>query len=43
MRFGLFHLLRFPEPWSAEKKQKCLWECIEQYTMLKRWASRPCG
>ena len=32
MRFGLFHLLRFPEPWSAEKEQQCLWECIEQYT-----------
>jgi alkanesulfonate monooxygenase SsuD/methylene tetrahydromethanopterin reductase-like flavin-dependent oxidoreductase (luciferase family) len=32
MRFGLFHLLRFPEPWSAEKEQKCLWESIEQFT-----------
>jgi alkanesulfonate monooxygenase SsuD/methylene tetrahydromethanopterin reductase-like flavin-dependent oxidoreductase (luciferase family) len=32
MRFGLFHLLRFPEPWSAEKEHQCLWECLEQYT-----------
>jgi len=32
MRFGLFHLLRFPEPWSAEKEHKCRWECLEQYT-----------
>src|SRR2546428_3619711 len=32
MRFGLFHLLRFPEPWSAEKEHQCLWECLEQYS-----------
>jgi alkanesulfonate monooxygenase SsuD/methylene tetrahydromethanopterin reductase-like flavin-dependent oxidoreductase (luciferase family) len=32
MRFGLFHLLRFPEPWSAEKEHQCLLECLAQYT-----------
>jgi alkanesulfonate monooxygenase SsuD/methylene tetrahydromethanopterin reductase-like flavin-dependent oxidoreductase (luciferase family) len=32
MKFGLFHQLRFQEPWSAEKEQKCLWESIEQFT-----------
>ena len=32
MRFGLFYQLRFPEPWSSEKEQKCLWEAIEQIT-----------
>ena len=32
MGFGLFYQLRFPEPWSSEKEQKCLWEAIEQIT-----------
>ena len=32
MRFGLFYQLRFPEPWSSEKEQRCLWEAIEQIT-----------
>ena len=32
MRFGLFHLLRCPEPWSAEQEHTCLWEGIQQST-----------